>query len=136
MTNVGLMSFLLNEPSEQVLQYYSLSDTLALELKDSLVLSMVNNRIGLCYRGLNKLELAEKYLLKSIDYAKNGNAPNYFALSDLYVLLGDVEKSKTCHPHRWGGGCIDDHVVEVLWCKSFVDESFQGKLSTFSGNHF
>jgi tetratricopeptide (TPR) repeat protein/DNA-binding CsgD family transcriptional regulator len=94
MTNVGLMSFLLNEPSEQVLQYYSLSDTLALELKDSLVLSMVNNRIGLCYRGLNKLELAEKYLLKSIDYAKNGNAPNYFALSDLYVLLGDVEKSR------------------------------------------
>src|SRR5699024_6971237 len=53
MTNIGLMSFVLNESSEQVLQYYSLSDSLALELKDSLVLSMVNNRIGLYYRGLN-----------------------------------------------------------------------------------
>lgn len=92
--NIGLMSFMLKDSDDQVLHNYLLSDSLALELKDSVVLSMANNRIGLFYINSQNYNLAESYLLKSIEYCKTGNAANYAALSDLYVSQGKVEKSR------------------------------------------
>ncbi|MEZ7915425.1 hypothetical protein, partial [Macellibacteroides fermentans] len=94
MTNTGFMSFFLKENDNIVLNYYTLSDSLALELKDSLVLCMVNNRIGLYYRMQEKYDLAEKYLIKSIEYSESDNIPNYITLSNIYGLQGKIDKSR------------------------------------------
>lgn len=94
MTNTGFMSFFLKENDNIVLNYYTLSDSLALELKDSVVSSMVNNRIALFYRVQEKYDLAEKYLLKSMEYSKGDNIPNYITLSNIYGLQGKIDKSR------------------------------------------
>ncbi|WP_446785195.1 hypothetical protein [Macellibacteroides fermentans] len=93
-TNVGLMSYLSGDSLDIVLNFYTISDSLAIELKDSVVLSMVNNRIGLFYRDQGDYGLAEKYLLKSITYSERDNTPNYVTLSNIYGLQGKIEKSR------------------------------------------
>ncbi|MGE4332179.1 MAG: hypothetical protein AB7E53_03795 [Macellibacteroides sp.] len=93
-TNIGLMSFLLNEDAESVLNQYTFSDSLAMELKDSVVSCMVNNRIALFYRVQGKYDLAETYLLKSIEFSKIDIIPNYITLSNIYGLQGKIDKSR------------------------------------------
>ena len=87
------MSYFLNKLGNDALAYYLQSDSLALQLNDSEVLSMVNNRIGLFYIEKKKFNLAESHLLKAIDYSKSRSEGSYYALSDLYVLQGQIEKS-------------------------------------------
>lgn len=93
-SNVGFMSYFLNKLGNDALAYYLQSDSLALQLNDSEVLSMVNNRIGLFYIEKKKFNLAESHLLKAIDYSKSRSEGSYYALSDLYVLQGQIEKSR------------------------------------------
>ena len=92
--NMGFMSFLIDKTDNSALNYYLLSDSLALHLNDSVVLSMVSNRIGLLYSSNGDFNQAEKYLLKSIAYCNTGNTGNHIALSVLYLQQGKIEKSR------------------------------------------
>jgi tetratricopeptide (TPR) repeat protein len=76
------------------LSQYTFSDSLAIGLKDSVVSCMVNNRIALFYRVQGKYDLAEAYLLKSIEYSKIDIIPNYITLSNIYGLQGKIDKSR------------------------------------------
>ncbi len=93
-TNVGLMSYFVDKASNLALDYYLKSDSIAMELNDTEVLSMVNNRIGLFYIEKHEFDLAEDHLLKAINYSKFRSEASYYALSDLYVLKGQIEKSR------------------------------------------
>ncbi len=93
-TNVGLMSYFIDKASNLALDYYLKSDSIAMELNDTEVLSMVNNRIGLFYIEKHEFDLAEDHLLKAINYSKFRSEASYYALSDLYVLKGQIEKSR------------------------------------------
>jgi len=92
--NMGFMNFLIDKTDNSALNYYLLSDSLALHLNDSVVLSMVSNRIGLLYSSNGDFNQAEKYLLKSIAYCNTGNTGNHIALSVLYLQQGKIEKSR------------------------------------------
>lgn len=92
--NTGFMSYFIDKTSNLALDYYLISDSIALELNDTEVLSMVNNRIGLYYIEKHEFDLAEDHLLKAISYSKIESDASYYALSDLYVLKGQIEKSR------------------------------------------
>lgn len=94
MSNIGLMSYIIDKGSNLALDYYLKSDSIAMELNDTEVLSMVNNRIGLFYIEKHEFDLAEDHLLKAINYSKFESEASYYALSDLYVLKGQIEKSR------------------------------------------
>lgn len=94
MSNIGLMSYIIDKGSNLALDYYLKSDSIAMELNDTEVLSMVNNRIGLFYIEKHEFDLAEDHLLKAINYSKFRSEASYYALSDLYVLKGQIEKSR------------------------------------------
>lgn len=93
-SNIGLMSYIIDKGSNLALDYYLKSDSIAMELNDAEVLSMVNNRIGLFYIEKHEFNLAEDHLLKAINYSKFESEASYYALSDLYVLKGQIEKSR------------------------------------------
>ncbi len=92
--NTGFMTYFIDKTSSLTLDYYLKSDSIALELNDTEVLSMVNNRIGLYYIEKHEFDLAEEHLLKAINYSKSRSEASYYALSDLYVLKGQIEKSR------------------------------------------
>lgn len=63
------------------------------QLKDSLLLSSLTNRIGICYKEMKEFDLAEEYLFQSINYQKENSAPTYLAIADLFFRKKDYDKS-------------------------------------------
>lgn len=84
-----------------------------------------------------KYDLAEKYLLKSMEYSKGDNIPNYITLSKIYGLQGKIDKSRELlqnisqsesNPEAKGGIIYQQYLLEKEakdWAKAleYYEES-------------
>lgn len=78
-----------SEALEYCLQAYDI----AINHQDSLLLSSLSNRIGICYKEIGEFHLAEKFLFQSMDYQKENSAPTYLALANLFFRQKNYEKA-------------------------------------------
>ena len=72
------------------------ADTILTTVGDSSDIAYIANALGNTYVVLNKIELAKKYLWKSISLSDSDNAPDYTALAGIYIDEGSFDKARIC----------------------------------------
>lgn len=77
----------------EALKYCLQAYDIAISHQDSLLLSSLSNRVGICYKEIGEFHLAEKFLFQSIDYQKENSAPTYLALANLFFRQKNYEKA-------------------------------------------
>lgn len=77
----------------EALKYCLQAYDIAISHQDSLLLSSLSNRLGICYKATNELGLSEKQLFQSISYQEKNSAPTYLAIADLFLHQKKHEKS-------------------------------------------
>lgn len=93
LSNLGYAYTLESNP-QKALAYYKQSDSLVIQMQDSITASILFNRMGITYTELKEYALAENYLLKAINYSPKNNAPNHLALSNIYLLQNNIDMAR------------------------------------------
>lgn len=85
-----------NDDTQEALTLLLTADSVAKDLKDTLVLSTVYNGLGMAYIEIGEYSLAEQCILRSIQLDSLDVAPNYLCLSNVYHRMGQLEKAWDC----------------------------------------
>ena len=84
------------DSARKALPYILRADTILTTVGDSSDIAYIANALGNTYVVLNKIELAKKYLWKSISLSDSDNAPDYTALAGIYIDEGSFDKARIC----------------------------------------
>ncbi|WP_075559658.1 tetratricopeptide repeat protein [Parabacteroides timonensis] len=76
------------------LEYLLKADSIVVCLQDSGAISAISNGLGNIYGILGDTLKAETYLLKALDTDSLDSAPNFLALSSLYMDMGNLDKAR------------------------------------------
>ena len=76
------------------LEYLLKADSIVVCLQDSGAISAISNGLGNIYGMLGDTLKAETYLLKALDTDSLDSAPNFLALSSLYMDMGNLDKAR------------------------------------------
>ena len=93
--DVGRM-YVFADSARKALPYILRADTILTTVGDSSDIAYIANALGNTYVVLNKIELAKKYLWKSISLSDSDNAPDYTALAGIYIDEGSFDKARIC----------------------------------------
>lgn len=87
--------YLYNEEPEEGIHYVLKADSIASLLLDSILITRVCYYLGVAYNEINNFLLAEKSLLKALQFAqrKSDSTIIYYALSDAYIEAVDYGKA-------------------------------------------
>ena len=77
------------------LGYMLKADSLIQEVGDSLDVASVLNGMGNVYQMRGEYEKAKKYLYKAMEFDEKNIVPDYLALSELYLQIDSLERSKS-----------------------------------------
>lgn len=72
------------------------ANTIVSTLNDTIAMSSICNGLGNIYEMTGDLELAKYYLFQSIELDKSEVAPNFLALSGVYMREGNFKKAREC----------------------------------------
>lgn len=79
---------------ELALDHLFLANTIVTALKDSVAIAYISNGLGNIYQMLGVLDLAEAYILRSIQQDSRNIAPDCCALSNIYIQKREYNKAR------------------------------------------
>lgn len=87
-------TYCLQDSFHSALQCLKQAESIVSAWNDSTAYSSIANALGNVYEMMDSLDIAKKYLLKSLDFDQNDAAPTYLALSRMNKNSGDIDSAK------------------------------------------
>lgn len=93
--DVGRM-YAFSDSLELALDVFLQADTIITVLNDSVAMASINNGLGNIYKMMDELDLAEMYLLRSIQQDSLSITSNSTSLSGVYIQKKEYDKARYC----------------------------------------